>query len=181
MRLIVLGAALLFFSGSVQAGPISVDAITVVDGDTIDIGPHRYRMVGYDTPEVKTPRRKVTPDERALAIIAKERFEELLRSGPLDLTEVACSCPASTIGTKKCNSGRKCAILLLNGKNIGETLIAEELAVPYVCGETRCPRMPDWPQIIRSGFPIEKIKGRRSTSPAWHDRQSEIAGTNDDS
>lgn len=154
MRLILFSAvALLVLVTSIQAGPVSVDAITVVDGDTIDVGGHRYRMVGYDTPEIKTRRRKVTADERALAVLASERFSELLRSGPLDLTEVACSCPASAIGTKKCNGGRKCAILLLNGKNIGETLIAEELAVPFVCGETRCPRMPDWPGIIASRFP----------------------------
>lgn len=138
---------------SLQAEPISVDAIAVVDGDTIDVGPHRYRMVGYDTPEINTRRRKVTADERAVATVAKERFAELLRSGPLDLTEVACSCPASTIGTDRCNNGRKCGLLLLNGKNIGKTLIAEELAVPYVCGKTTCPRMPDWPRIIESHFP----------------------------
>ena len=142
--------------GSLQAEPISAESIAVVDGDTIDVGPYRYRMVGYDTPEIKTQRRKVSADEKALAIITKERFAELLRSGPLDLTEVACSCPASTIGTKDCNYGRKCGILRLNGKNIGETLIAEELAVPFVCGRTRCPRMPDWPKIIESQFPSRR-------------------------
>ncbi|MCP3392055.1 hypothetical protein NLM27_25010 [Bradyrhizobium sp. CCGB12] len=52
--------------------------------------PDRNRMVGYDTPEVRTLRRKVSADEQALPTIAKERFAELLRSGPLDLTEVAC-------------------------------------------------------------------------------------------
>jgi hypothetical protein len=71
----------LFASG--HGAPIDADAITVVDGDTIDVGPDRYRMVGYDTPEIKTPRREVSADERALAAIAKERFTELLRSGAL--------------------------------------------------------------------------------------------------
>lgn len=91
-----------------------------------------------------------------LAVIAKERFAELLRSGPLDLTEVACSCPASTIGTDRCNAGRKCGILLLNGRNIGATLIAEELAMPFVCGQTRCRKMPDWPRIIELQFPSRR-------------------------
>ena len=127
-----------------------MDAIAVVDGDTIDVGPYRYRMVGFDTPEIQTQRRKVSADEKALAIIANERFAELLRSGPLDLTEVACSCPSSTIGTRERNYGRKCGILRLIGKNIGETLIAEELAVPFMCGRTCCPKMPDWPRIIDS-------------------------------
>jgi endonuclease YncB( thermonuclease family) len=62
---------------SLRAEPISVEAIAVVDGDTIDVGPHRYRLVGFDTPEIQTRRRQVSPDEKALAIIAKERFTEL--------------------------------------------------------------------------------------------------------
>ncbi|WP_271591998.1 thermonuclease family protein [Bradyrhizobium sp. CCBAU 65884] len=152
LALLTAAACGLLFPG-IHAAPIDANSILVVDGDTIRVGPHRYRLVGYDTPEIKTPRRKVSPDERALATVAKERFGELLRSGALDLTEVACSCPASTIGTEKCNGGRNCGILLLNGKNIGETLIAEELAVPFVCGETECPAMPNWPKIIESQFP----------------------------
>jgi endonuclease YncB( thermonuclease family) len=143
---------------NLRAAPISAEAITVVDGDTIDLGPQRYRLVGYDTPEIKTPRRRVSAGEKTLATIAKERFIELLHSGTLDLTEVGCSCPASTIGTAKCNYGRKCGMLLLNGKNIGETLIAEELAAPFVCRKTSCPRMPDWPAIIESEFPTRRTE-----------------------
>ena len=145
-----VGIALLLMAlGSCAAAePLAVKDITVVDGDTIDAHGQRYRMVGYDTPEVRTPRRKVGPDERSVAIIAKERFTELLSSGPLDLTEVRCSCSAKALQDGTCNHGRKCAILSLNGKNIGDMLIAEGLAVPYVCSATRCPRMPDWPRIL---------------------------------
>lgn len=146
-------AAILFSTLSVRAEPVSVDAITVVDGDTVGVGGYRCRLVGYDTPEIKTRRRKVTADERALAIVAKDRFTELLHSGPLDLVEVVCSCPAKTIGTKKCNYGRKCGVLKINGTDVGVTLIAEELAVPFVCSETRCPPMPKWSKIIKSQFP----------------------------
>jgi hypothetical protein len=39
---------------------------------------------------------------------------------------------------RTCNYARKCALLMPNGKNIGDTLIAEELAVPFVCSATRC-------------------------------------------
>jgi micrococcal nuclease len=63
------------------AEPISVTEISVVDGDTVAAHGQRYRMIGYDTPEVVTPRRRVGPDERAVATIAKERFVELLGSG----------------------------------------------------------------------------------------------------
>ena len=106
-------------------------------------------MISYDTPETTSRgRRIVGPDEKALANLATERLQELINSGPLDLQEVTCSCPKDTLGTKACNHGRKCAILLINGKNVGETLIAEELAVPFVCSPTRCPKMPNWPKII---------------------------------
>lgn len=158
MRRVALLAATLsaMLLVSAHAAPIDANALSVIDGDTIDVGPHRYWMVGYDTPEIRTPRRKVSADERALATLAKGRFTELLRSGALDLTEVTCSCPVSTIGTRKCNGGRKCGVLLFNGRNIGEALVAEELAVPFVCGETRCPRMPGWPKIIELQFPSRR-------------------------
>jgi len=39
-------------------------------------------------------------------------------------------------------------MLSLNGKNIGDTLIAEELAVLYVCSARKCPPMPDWPRVL---------------------------------
>jgi endonuclease YncB( thermonuclease family) len=141
---------LLLFSGCCVsvAEPITVHDITIVDGDTIDAHGQRYRMIGYDTPEVSTPRRKVGQDEKALATVAKERFAELLQSGPLDLTELPCSCSPEKLANGTCNHGRKCAILSLNGKNIGDTLIDEELAAPFICSKTRCPKMPDWPSII---------------------------------
>jgi endonuclease YncB( thermonuclease family) len=129
--------------------PITAHEITIVDGDTIDAHGQRYRMIGYDTPEVATPRRKVGPDEKALATLAKERLAELMQSGQLDLAEVPCSCSAQKLADGTCNHGRKCAVLMLNGKNIGDTLIAEELAMPFVCSKTRCPKMPDWPSIIQ--------------------------------
>lgn len=146
-RLVVLSLLLTF---TASAEPVSVNDISVVDGDTIDYRGERYRMIGYDTPEIATRRRVVGPDEKALASIAKERFIELLHSGPLDLMEVRCSCSKSAIGTLWCNGGRKCGLLTLNGKNIGATLIAEELALPYVCGKSKCPPMPDWPHVIEN-------------------------------
>jgi endonuclease YncB( thermonuclease family) len=128
---------------SAYAEPVSVNDISVVDGDTIDYRGERYRMIDYDTPEISTARRKVSADEKAIATI------ELLKSGALNLTEVRCSCTESKIGTKQCNYGRKCGLLTLNGKNIGDTLIAEELAMPFICSRSRCPRMPDWPHILK--------------------------------
>lgn len=139
--------------GAARAEPITPSEIRVIDGDTIEAHGLTYRMVGYDTPETKSRgRRAVGPEERAVANLATARFQELISSGPLDLKEVPCSCPAATLGTKACNHGRKCAVLSLNGKNIGDALIAEELALPFECGPTKCPKLPDWPKIIREPF-----------------------------
>jgi hypothetical protein len=145
-----VGVALFFMTitWGAFAEAITANDITVVDGDTIDARGQRFRMIGYDTPEVATPRRKVGPDERAAAKIAKERFTELLKGGSLDLTEVPCSCSAAKLRNDKCNHGRKCAVLSLDGKNIGDILIAEELAVSYVCSPTKCPPMPNWPRTL---------------------------------
>jgi|SRR5215813_12984121 len=139
---------LLAFAVAVRAEPITLGEITVVDGDTVEARGARFRLVGYDTPEVSTPLRKVSAAERALALRAKARFSELLRFGSLDLTEVRCSCTDKKIQQHKCNRGRKCGILTVNGENIGKMLIAEGLAVEFVCGTTSCPRMPDWLGII---------------------------------
>jgi hypothetical protein len=59
-------------------------------------------------------------------------------------------CKSSVKRTKKCNYGRRCGVLKLEGKNIGDTLIAEELAMPFHCGAIRCQRMSDWQNIIEN-------------------------------
>jgi endonuclease YncB( thermonuclease family) len=136
------------------AEPISLSEIRVKDGDTIYFRDIEYRMIGYDSPETKRVRwRPVSKDEMALWEVSKARLEELLKSGPIDLTEVQCPCPAKALKDGTCNHHRLCGILSVNGENVGKPLIAEELAVPYVCGEHRCPKMPDWQKIIDTQFP----------------------------
>lgn len=147
IRVLILLVSMVCLS---HAEPITAGEITVSDGDTIVVRGESYRMVGYDTPEISTRRRKVGRDERAIARIATERFTELLKSGTLDLTEVPCACSAKARREGTCNHGRKCALLTLNGKNIGDTLIAEELAMPFRCTKSMCQKMPDWPKIIES-------------------------------
>lgn len=147
-RILIVGLIALCSSIGALADPISHSEIAVRDGDTIRARGVTYRLVGYDTPEITSRWRSVGPDERAVALIAKERFGELIRSGSLDLQPVPCSCSQAKIAKGLCNHRRKCAILLLDGANVGEKLISEELAVPFVCGAEKCPRMPDWPKII---------------------------------
>jgi endonuclease YncB( thermonuclease family) len=126
----------------VAAEPIHPNEIEVVDGDTIRArGVTLVRLVGFDAPETW---RAKCPAERSLGTRATERLRQLVASGPLDLTEVVCSCRPGTHGTKKCNHGRECGTLTVRGKDVGEILIAEGLARPFVCGVTSCPRQESW-------------------------------------
>jgi micrococcal nuclease len=130
--------------------------VYVKDGDTIIVGPgveghakeQEYRLVGFDTPE--TVRGKC-PSEIEKGNRATARLIALLDSGKIDLTEVECSCPPGKAPlTKDCNRGRRCGRLTVDGKDVGEILIAEKLAVPYVCEPpptTRsrpCPKQQSW-------------------------------------
>jgi endonuclease YncB( thermonuclease family) len=150
MKFCIALLTLLVVCGSATSEPIQPSEITVVDGDTIKARGHRWRMVGYDTPEIRNRWRKVSRAERELGMCAKQRFKELLKSGPLDLSEVQCSCPIKMLGTKICNYGRKCGLLTLNGENIGEKLINESLAERFECEATKCPAMPKWEEIIQN-------------------------------
>jgi endonuclease YncB( thermonuclease family) len=121
----------------------SIDAadIGVIDGDTIRVH-HRQpdvRLVWFNAPET---RRAACPAERQLGDNATRRVRELVRAGHLDFEFVACSCPPGTEGTERCNYGRHCGTLKANGRDVGEILIKDGLAVPFQCGATRCPPTP---------------------------------------
>jgi endonuclease YncB( thermonuclease family) len=118
--------------------PIS---IRVIDGDTIRLNGRRpnVRLVGFNTPETRRPR---CPAEAALGAQATRRLRELVREGNLDFTRVACACAPGTEGTDACNFGRACGRLKSSGRDVGDILISERLAVPFHCGATSCPPMP---------------------------------------
>jgi endonuclease YncB( thermonuclease family) len=120
---------------------LSRSEFTVTDGDTIHIdGQSRgMRLVGLNAPETWQPQ---CPAEKALGERAKARLRQLVSSATLEVQRVPCSCPPGTEGTDSCNYGRSCGILRANGRDVGQVLIAEGLAVPFVCGVTRCPRTP---------------------------------------
>jgi endonuclease YncB( thermonuclease family) len=124
-----------------SANPILRSDFTVTDGDTIHIdGQSRgMRLVGLNAPETWQPQ---CPEEKALGERAKARLRQLVSSATLEVQRVPCSCPPGTEGTDECNYGRSCGILRANGRDVGQILIAEGLAVPFVCGATRCPKTP---------------------------------------
>jgi len=139
----VLLLTFLIFQPWADAGaePIVGSRIRVIDGDTIRVDRARpdVRLVPFNAPETRRPKCEA---ERDLGGKATRRLRDLVAAGGLELEYVRCACAPGTEGTMRCNYGRKCGVLKSNGKNVGEILIAEKLAVRFECGETRCPKMP---------------------------------------
>ena len=131
-------------SPSVQSGQTarSSPGFSITDGDTVQIHGESKgtRLVGFNTPETYRPR---CDQELALGQQATARLQSLVRNADqVDLQLVACACPPGTQGTDACNFGRSCGVLRVDGRDVGDILIAEGLAVPFRCGPTSCPRMP---------------------------------------
>ena len=133
--------ALTLFATPPMAEPIEPASVRVIDGDTIAVDGHKpnIRLVGFNTPEIRNAK---CEGEGRLGVNATNRLRELVQANPLELTIVRCACKPGTEGTRNCNYGRSCGLLKTNGQDVGEILIAEGLAVPFICGKTRCPKMP---------------------------------------
>jgi endonuclease YncB( thermonuclease family) len=121
--------------------PLPSSRITVIDGDTIRIAgePRAVRLVGFNAPETRDPK---CASEAALGSRAKARVKELVRRGNVTLAMVPCACRPGTEGTDRCNFGRSCGTLAVDGRDVGSVLIAENLAAPFRCGVHSCPRLP---------------------------------------
>lgn len=114
---------------------------SVTDGDTIHVEGeiNGTRLVGYNAPEVFSPRCAI---EKALGDRATARLKELVASGPVELTRVHCACEPGAEGTDRCNYRRSCAVLYAGGRDVSSIMVGEGLAVPFVCGGTKCPPTP---------------------------------------
>lgn len=116
-------------------------SFSITDGDTIrsrDGTP--VRLVGFNTPEKFEPQ---CSREAALGNRASARLKELVAAAKsTSVTLVSCSCKPGSEGTRKCNYGRRCGTLSVDGRDVGQALIAEGLAVPFICGATGCPPTP---------------------------------------
>jgi endonuclease YncB( thermonuclease family) len=128
---LTLFLAVVFMGTKIAHGsPIDAGDIRVIDGDTIRVH-HKQpnvRLVGFNAPET---RRASCDAERDLGDKATRRLRELVRAANL-----------GTEGTHACNYGRRCGTLKADGRDVGEILNAERLAVPFKCGATRCPPTP---------------------------------------
>jgi|SRR5215212_6303229 len=116
--------------------------IEVIDGDTVLAQGVTYRLVGFDTPERGDKAR--CNDERVRAERATQRLSDFIASGDASLVRVACACRPGEEGTRRCNYGRLCGSLTVGGRGVGQILIGEGLAHPYVCGATSCPKRRPW-------------------------------------
>ena len=144
LALVVLAAFLAWTyparSAEMAIGPGDV---VVVDGDTIHLRgrEENTRLIGFNAPESEK-RRAMCEAERNLGIKASARLEAIVAAGRLTFEDVQCSCRPGTHGTRACNNGRSCGTLRASGMDVGEMLIGEGLAVPFTCGATRCPKLP---------------------------------------
>jgi endonuclease YncB( thermonuclease family) len=138
----VLWVAAYWHRSSATKTAVAGVEVQVVDGDTVRVRGQVYRLVGFDAPESGSQARCAA--ERSLAERATARLRQLVARGSLHFEPVACSCPAGTEGTRRCNYGRLCATLAVDGRDVGAIMIAEGLARRYVCGGTRCPPRQAW-------------------------------------
>jgi endonuclease YncB( thermonuclease family) len=143
MNILLWSVTSLLVVTAVYAEPIASNDIYVLDGNTLDKHGQRIRLVGFDAPEEGQRARCAT--ERTLAARASARLRQIIRRGDrIDLQMVACACPPGTEGTQQCNSGWPCGRLTVDGKDVGDILVAENLAHAFVCGQYSCPKRMSW-------------------------------------
>jgi endonuclease YncB( thermonuclease family) len=141
-----LALVLSFVAAVANAAPIEPSRVEVLDGDTIRVAGETFRLVGFDAPETY---RAQCPSERQLGNRATFRLRQLVAGGGLDLERIACACRFGTEGTLRCNYGRSCGLLRAHGQNVGEVMIAEGLARPFLSGRTSCPSREGWCSTIQ--------------------------------
>ena len=94
----------------------------VVDGDTFWMGRTKIRIADIDTPETHPAR---CAQEAQLGAAATRRLRALLNSGAVSL---------EPIGRDADRFGRKLRLVSVDGRGVGQTLVAEGLARRYAGG-----------------------------------------------
>ena len=99
--------------------------LTVVDGDTVTFRGQSIRLVGFDTPETY---RAQCASERRLGDAATDRLRELLAG--------ASSAQLAYLPHPD-RYGRDLARLMLDGRDVADTMVSEGLARRYTGGQRR--------------------------------------------
>lgn len=125
LAVLIAGAALVITPQEQAFAPTPASAdewrrVHVIDGDTIEAGGRRFRLANIDTPETGDLARCAA--ERRLGQRATARARALLSS-------------AARIETQEVGRtdvyGRAVAHVLIDGRDLGEVLVAEGLARPW--------------------------------------------------
>lgn len=96
---------------------------SIGDGDTVTFGDEIVRIANIDAPELH---RAKCDAERRLAIVARNRLAALLGAGKIEIHR---GDPAD--GRLKDRHGRTLATITIDGRDVGEIMIAEGLARPW--------------------------------------------------
>ena len=113
-----------------RVGQPSVDRVipshlTVVDGDTVTLRGQSIRLVGFDTPETY---RAQCASERSLGDAATDRLRDLLaRASSAELIYLP----------RRDQYGRDLARLVVDGRDVADTMVSEGLARRYTGGQRR--------------------------------------------
>ena len=138
-------AVLTLTASAANAESLAGDRITIIDGDTVALPcarpfrgcAERVRIFNIDAPETFRPHCEA---ERAAGYAAKVRLAQLIRGNIVTISR----CEPST-GRCTDRSGRTLASLAIPAGDIGQILIAERLALPWVPGkEARLGRITHW-------------------------------------
>ena len=119
---LVLGG-IYWLSERPQPEILSASQIYVIDGDTIDVDGERYRLTGFDTPETY---RAECESEKLRGDQATARLRALVRAA----TEISFAAQPS-----RDKYGRGLGSLSVDGQNVGDILIREDLARRYSGGQ----------------------------------------------
>ena len=146
---IVCGGTLLAVAAMIATGPLAVKAqeegrdvataiksgVLLVDGDTIKVNGERIRIIEIDAPETWKPR---CENELVLGLKAKQRLRELLDG-------VDDAHPLTVVPEGYDYWHRTLAYVYVGEVNVGQQLLDEGHALPYVAGpQAKAKRLATW-------------------------------------
>jgi micrococcal nuclease len=130
--LMALSIALCMSALPAKGEAIDARKVYVIDGDTFALDRERIRLLGIDAPET---REASCEQERVAGYATKARVVELVRFGRL--VEIR--------RQGHDQFGRTLAHIIIDGRDLGEQLVSEQLALRYRAGtEAKAARIAHW-------------------------------------